>query len=76
MIAQISAYRIGSGSLTPISGESLVSNLSATGEYLWLDIADTPGEEGLNHLEKVLGLHELALDNLFDTDRIQRLLEF
>ncbi|MDD2458804.1 MAG: magnesium/cobalt transporter CorA [Eubacteriales bacterium] len=76
MNAQISVFRIGGGTLTAIAGDSLTSNWTAPGQYLWLDIADTPGEEGLNRLEQLLGLHELALDNLFDTDRNPRLLEF
>ncbi len=76
MAAQISAYQIGGGTLSEVAGDLQSRNLAGPGQYLWLDIADTPGEEGLNRLEQLLGLHELALDNLFDTDRNPRLLEF
>ncbi|NCA99261.1 MAG: magnesium/cobalt transporter CorA [Clostridia bacterium] len=76
MTAQITVIRIGGGVLTETPGGLLTNNLTEPGQYLWLDIANTPGEEGLNRLEQLLGLHELALDNLFDTDRNPRLLEF
>ncbi len=44
--------------------------------FYWIDITEKPGEEFLNQLEQQLGLHEIALDNLFDTMHNPRLLEF
>lgn len=46
------------------------------GFFYWIDITEKPGEVFLNQLEQQLGLHEIALDNLFDTLHNPRLLEF
>jgi magnesium transporter len=68
--------RIGNGQCLPLAASDLGRHDLADGEYLWLDIAATPSQELLNHLEKELGLHEIALDNLFDNLHNPRLLEF
>lgn len=76
MTAGLSLWKIGEGRCEALS-DTAASVKSVTGNsFIWLDIADVPDQQILNELEIQLGLHEIALDNLFDSLLNPRLLEF
>ncbi|MDD2534182.1 MAG: magnesium/cobalt transporter CorA [Eubacteriales bacterium] len=76
MAAHISIWKIGSGGCIEISQADLAAARAETGHFVWIDITESPDQHFLDILEKQLGLHEIALDNLFDNLRNPRLLEF
>ncbi len=71
-----SIWMIGGGTCSAVPPEELVNIPRVDNQFLWLDIGESPDQEFLNQIEKHLGLHEIALDNLFDNLRNPRLLEF
>ena len=76
MSVDLLTWKIGGGQCTAVSDDTLVETKSDANQFLWIDITQTPDQEFLNRLERQLGLHEIALDNLFDNLRNPRLLEF
>lgn len=71
-----STWMIGGGNCLAVPLDELTQIPRGEEHFLWLDIGESPDQEFLNQIEKLLGLHEIALDNLFDNLRNPRLLEF
>ncbi len=76
MAAQLSVWKIGHGQISELTVRPFSATPQEPDEFIWLDITGQPDESHLNQLEQQLGLHEIALDNLFDTLHNPRLLEF
>lgn len=76
MAAEITCWMIGDGACTTTTIDALQPLRPERGHFVWIDITASPDQAVLNQLEQLLGLHEIALDNLFDNLRNPRLLEF
>lgn len=76
MAAQVTCWTIGSGACVETVLDAVSIARQEPGHFTWIDITASPDQDFLNQLEKLLGLHEIALDNLFDNLRNPRLLEF
>jgi Mg2+ and Co2+ transporter CorA len=76
MAAQLSVWKIGHGQISELTVRPFSATPQEPDEFIWLDNTGQPDESHLNQLEQQLGLHEIALDNLFDTLHNPRLLEF
>lgn len=76
MSAQLAIWLIGAGNIQQTSLDALSVRSKDHNPFIWVDISGSPDQELLNGLEQRLGLHAIALDNLFDNLRNPRLLEF
>ncbi len=76
MSAIVKIWKLGGGLISESSLNELPALLGEKGHFAWIDITSSPDQQFLNQLEQHLGLHEIALDNLFDNLKNPRLLEF